>query len=291
MPRSEGELLDLIRQRSGGLSLRGADLIVGPGDDCAVARVADQTLLITVDQLVEGRHYEATTPLDHVARKAVARSVSDIAAMGGEPVWSTATGLLPKDFEHADGLFGAMKRWSEHWGCPLIGGDIAFGPGPLVLTVTVVGRMPDGRSPVLRSGAKPGDIVSLSGAVGGSLASGRHLRFEPRLAQGATAAQLGAHAMIDLSDGLGLDAHRVALASGVRLEIDAQAVPMHPDAGAWPEAFAAGEDYELLVCAGAPIEGFTPIGRVLAGEPGAVVIDGGTVHSAAKMGWDHGRGY
>ncbi len=282
----ERELLDAIRARSSGLALSGAELLVGPGDDCAVVRVGGENLLVTVDQLVEGRHYEPGTELDLVARKAIARSISDIAAMAGEPMWTTATGLLPDGFARGDELFEAMKRWAEHWGAPLIGGDIAFGPGPLVLTVTVVGRCEG--PPLLRSGARAGDGVFVSGPIGGSLASGRHLSFEPRVDAGRAARDAGATALIDLSDGLGLDAQRVGEMSGVRLRVDADAVPTHEDAGGWREAFSAGEDYELLACGPTRPEGFTRIGGVVAGEPGAVIVAQGSEHEAGSLGWDHG---
>jgi thiamine-monophosphate kinase len=248
--------------------------------------VGGETLLITVDQLVEGRHYEPATDLDLVARKAMARSISDIAAMAGEPVWATATGLLAEGFARGDELFGAMKRWAEHWAAPLIGGDIAFGPGPMVLTTTVVGRCVG--DPIMRSGARAGDGVFISGPVGGSLASGRHLTFEPRLDAGRSARAARATALIDLSDGLGIDADRVARASGVRLSIDAEAVPIHEGAGGWREAFAAGEDYQLLACGPTCPEGFTRIGEVTEGKPGAAIWADGAAHDAGSLGWDHG---
>ncbi|MEO0629193.1 MAG: thiamine-phosphate kinase [Planctomycetota bacterium] len=283
----ERELLDAIRERSSGIALDGADLLAGPGDDCAVVRTGSDTLLVTVDQLVEGRHYESGTGLDLIARKSIARSISDVAAMAGEPVWATATGLLPDGFEHGDQLFDAMKRWAEHWGAPLIGGDIAFGPGPLVLTVTVVGRCVG--TPLLRSGARVGDGVYVSGPIGGSFESGRHLTFEPRLDAGRAARDAGATALIDISDGLGIDAHRVGVMSNARLRIAADAVPLHSNAGPWQQAFAAGEDYELLACGPTCPEGFTRIGEVTHGEPGAVIVAGGAEHDAAMLGWDHGE--
>lgn len=282
----ERDLLDAISKRSSGIALAGAELVVGPGDDCAVIRVGGATLLATVDQLVEGRHYQTGTEIDLIARKALARSISDIAAMAGEPVWSTATGLLPDGFALGDRLFEAMKRWAEHWGAPLIGGDIAFGPGPLVLTVTVIGRCEG--APLLRSGARVGDGVFVSGSIGGSFASGRHLTFEPRLDAGRAARAAGARALIDLSDGLGLDAHRVGVMSGAVLRIDAQAVPTHEDAGGWRAAFAAGEDYELLACGPVCPEGFTRIGEVVAGAGGAVIVADGDAHAGSSLGWDHG---
>lgn len=292
---NESTLLTLIESRSRGLSLIGAELLVGPGDDAAVVRVpGGDVLVLTVDQVVEGRHYAPGTALELVARKAIARSVSDVAAMGASPVWAMATGLLPEGFAEGDELFSAMSRWAIRFGCPLIGGDIATGPGPMVLTATVCGRMEAGHEPRLRSGARVGDEVWLTGAVGNSLASGWHLAFEPRVDVGrAASACAGVHAMIDLSDGLGRDAGRVGRASGVSLEIGAEKIPLREGAAEWRQAAADGEDYELLIV-GKDLAGklpglLGPIGVVRAGRPGAVIIDeAGTRHDAGELGWDHG---
>jgi thiamine-monophosphate kinase len=301
----ESQLHEHIYARSAGLTPgAGWRALVGPGDDGAVlATPGGETLILTVDQLVEGRHYTPGTPLDLVARKAVARSVSDIAAMGGSPAWALATGLLPKGFAHADDLFDAMARWAAHWNCPLVGGDIASHASPdhpLTLTVTVGGSVPTGHAPVLRSGAKPGDHLWLTGPVGGSLASNRHLTFEPRLEQGLLASRdgSGVTAMIDLSDGVGRDADRVARASGVVIEIDAHALPLHDGVADWRAGASDGEDYELLLASTdrPDIPGLLgPIGRVraLAGDesPGAVFLDGPDSdagrHPARDLGWDH----
>lgn len=313
---SEADLLAHIRDRSRDLTgLVGSfgEILVGPGDDCAVLREPGGGLLVIgVDQLIEGRHYEPGTALDLVARKSVARAVSDLAAMGARPAWGLATGILPAGYAHGDELFDAMARWAKHFGCPLIGGDIAFGPkdSPLSLTVTAAGRMDDGVGPVLRSGARAHDEIWITGQVGGSFDSGWHLRFEPRVEAGLAAAGSGrAHAMIDLSDGLGRDASRVGAASGVRLEIDAARLPISHRCGSWREAVSEGEDYELLICCtprhpeidGPPFRYgpengpglLGPIGRVRAcrdGEaPGATIIDPhGLEHDAEHLGWDHG---
>lgn len=292
----ESELLSHIYARSAGLGSERPDVVVGPGDDAAVLRVGGSELLITVDQVIEGRHFVRGTPPDLIARKAVARSVSDLAAMGGRPAWGLATAALPEGDDpgwSADALFDAMARWARAWGCPLVGGDIASYPGPLSLTVTIAGRMADGLRPVLRSGARPGDAVYVTGPLGGSLGSGRHMTFEPRLEAGERAAAAGATAMIDLSDGLGRDAGRVGVASGVVLELDAGLIPRHPGVASWREAAGDGEDYELLVTAPGPIGGLIQIGRVRparAGErPGAVIVDqAGVEHGAWSLGWDHG---
>lgn len=302
----ESDLLTHIYTRSADLTAAFGDVLVGPGDDCAVVRTpSGDQLLIGVDQLVVGRHVEASlldTPedLDLVARKAIARSVSDIAAMGGRPCWGLATGLLPRNFTHADALFDAMAKWARHWNCPLIGGDIAVGDGPASLTVTVAGRTEPGTQPLLRSTAKPGDELWLTGQVGGSLQSGWHLRFEPRLAAGLAAAASGnITACIDLSDGLGRDAARIGAASNAVLEINAATLPISHRCRDWREAVAAGEDYELLLCARPGREPFQaeprligPIGRVRPctpdEQPGCRIIDAhGALHDAGNLGWDH----
>jgi thiamine-monophosphate kinase len=308
----ENDLLNRIYARSATPGALGPAIVVGPGDDCAVVRPVsrdDGLTLLTVDHCIEHRHYAGPlgvgTSLDLVARKAVARSVSDIAAMAGVPRWALATAALPPEFPQAaaDELFDRCAHWARHWGCALAGGDIASTlPGaPAMLTITVGGEPHAQRGPVLRSGAKPGDEVWLTGRVGGSLPSGRHLTFEPRLAEAAWLADtLGdrLHAMIDLSDGLGRDAARLALASGVRLELLAADFPLNQP----PSASAAsdGEDYELLFTTAptttaaalprtCPTTGtpLTRIGRVLAGS-GCVIIDAqGQPWDATTLGWDH----
>lgn len=291
----ESELLKLIEKRSREIELSGSELLVGPGDDAAVVRTpGGDVLLMTVDQLVETRHFSPGIGIDLIARKAIARSVSDIAAMGGVPVWSMVTGLLPAGFDRGDELFSAMSRWANHWGCPLIGGDIAAGPGPLSLTVTICGRMDPGTKPILRSGARIGDQLWLTGPIGGSFDSGRHLTFEPRLDMGRRAADCErVHAMIDISDGLGRDAGRVGRGSGVTLEIDADKLPLNAGVADWQQALGQGEDHELLIV-GQNLnrempELLGPIGIVREDVGcGAVVVDreGGT-HVADEFGWSH----
>lgn len=300
---NESDLHNHIYARSGALTLGSGTLLVGPGDDCAVIQSPSGDLqLLTVDQLVEGRHFEPGTDIDLIARKAIARSVSDIAAMGGKPDWALATGVLPKGYTHANALFDAMSTWANHWTCPLIGGDIASHASPdhpLTLTVTVGGTMPQGTQPVLRSGAKPGDLLYVTGQIGGSFESGWHLRFEPRVAVGQWAAKHNAHAMMDLSDGLGRDAHRIAVASGVRIELDATKLPISHRCSDWRQAISEGEDYELLIALDpnqtiddCPLQLLGPIGVVHAcaqdQPPGAIITDPyGKAHDASSMGWDH----
>jgi thiamine-monophosphate kinase len=174
----------------------------------------------------------------------------------------------------------------------------------MVLTVTVAGVPHPVRGPVLRSGAQPGDAVYVTGMLGGSLGSGRHFSFEPRLAEAAWLCETlgaggwGLHAMIDLSDGLGRDAGRVAAASGVRIEIDAGLLPLNPGVGDWRRAAGDGEDYELLFTAAPQVEvppacpqtgtRVTRIGRVVEGD-GAVVVTPERTWDVSELGWEHGE--
>jgi len=305
----ESELLAHIYARSAELRARFPQVVVGPGHDCAAVAAPGGPLLLKVDQIVSGRHYRPfpATPLDLIARKAVARAVSDIAAAGGSPLAAMAAAALPADFAHANELFDAMSRWAAHFGCPLVGGDIAALPtGQIaaVLSVSVVGSPHPVRGPVLRSGARPGDGIYVTSRLGGSLEKstglGRHLTFEPRLVESRWLCDTlgaGLHAMMDVSDGLGRDGGRLAKASGVRIRIDAGAIPRHEGVPDWRTAAAGGEDYELLFAAaegaalpaacpatGTPI---TRIGTALAGT-GCVVADAGKEIDVSEMGWEHG---
>ncbi|MBL4699524.1 MAG: thiamine-phosphate kinase [Phycisphaerales bacterium] len=301
---NESQLHQHIYARSVGLVAGGSnEIVVGPGDDAAVIKSATGELaLLTVDQLVEGRHFTSDTGINLIARKAIARSVSDIAAMGGTPSWALATGVLPKDYQLSDALFDALSRWAKHWHCPLIGGDIATHSSPdhpLTLSVTVGGSMNQDAKPILRSGAQPGDQIYITGPLGNSFKSNHHLNFEPRVAVGQWAAKNNAHAMMDISDGLGRDSHRIAVASNVRIEIDASKVSMNPGCKNWKQAVSEGEDYELLIAldpkadiANAPCKLLGSIGTVRAcnlnEKPGSTIVDpGGVFHDAEQLGWDH----
>ncbi|MBM4107511.1 MAG: thiamine-phosphate kinase [Phycisphaerae bacterium] len=308
----ESDLLAHIYARSADLGSLYPRVLVGPGDDCAVLDAGGgPPLLLKVDQVVAGRHFEPfpRTPMDLIGRKSIARAVSDVAAMGGTPMVALAAAAIPDAlFGRADHLFDAMHRWARHWGCPLIGGDISSTPGPLTIAVTIVGTPHHARGPVLRSGARPGDLVCVTGRLGGAVdaatSGGRHLTFEPRLAEArALCDTLGGrlHALMDLSDGLGIDASRMADASRCRITIDAAAIPRAPGVSGWREAAGAGEDYELLftldpdctpppACPGTSTT-ITVIGRVLEPAPGpaCAILDAGTEHDGSSLGWDHAR--
>lgn len=330
----EDQLLKAIATRSAALT-DWPGVIIGPGDDAAVLRVdreptshdtptptaAHGNLLITTDQVIEGRHIEALNGkspdadwLNRAARKAIARSISDIAAMGGRPLAAVATGALPTGNawtdEHANQLFERMKHWAETMRCPLVGGDIATTPGPAVLTTTILGTPHPTRGPVLRSTAQPGDTVWVTGKLGGSLASGHHWSFTPRIEEAiALCDALGQHlhAMMDLSDGLGTDAPRLAEASRVSITLDAECLPKHPGVDPdhhWRQALGDGEDYELLFTIAADIpdeivhqalrQTNTPATRIGAvaehadSAPHLTIIDAqGNTRPVQKHGWLH----
>jgi thiamine-monophosphate kinase len=308
----ESRLLDHIYTRSRGLESRFPQVLVGPGHDCgAVALPPPGHALLKVDQVVSGRHFRPDTPVDLVARKAVARVVSDIAAAGGTPVAALAAAALSPGYDAADVLFDALARWAAEFGCPLVGGDIALGPecgaAPgVVLGITGIGAPHPRRGPVLRSGTRPGDGVYVTGALGGSFEPstglGRHLTFEPRLREARWLCDtLGAdlHSMMDLSDGIGRDAARIAAASGVRLRIDAAAIPRHAGVAGWRAAASEGEDYELLftVAEGVPVPPScpvtgTPVARIGSAVDGVgcAIVDHGREIDASGLGYEHGAG-
>ncbi len=302
----ERDLIARIRSYNAALDgVPGLEVPVPPGDDMALVRFGDGHVLIAADQVIEGRHFVRGTPMDLVARKAVARNVSDVAAMAAVPRATVATAALPRGMADQDveALSDGLRRWAAHWGCPMVGGDVGVhaGDGPLVVSVSILAQPgPTGRV-VTRAGAAAGDLLCVTGALGGSLAPdgrGRHLTFEPRVGPAlALASELGdrLHAMIDVSDGLARDAGHLAAAAGVAVEIDTGSVPCTPGAG-WQGALGDGEDHELaFACAGPPpaaVGGVTVtvVGRFVTRAPGTplvVAIDGARRIPADDSGWEH----
>jgi len=219
------------------------------GDDAAVLRPPDGPLLLAADALVEGVHWDpALTGVDDAGWKALAVNVSDLAAMGGRPGHAVVTVVVPEGRAgDLDRLYDGLEAAAKALDCPIVGGDLTSGP-TLCVTVAVTGTV-DG-APVLRSGARPGDVLLVTGPLGAAAADLRARRagrrLTPRMAEGTAARLGGATAMVDLSDGLVLDLRRLAEASGVGVVVDE--VPVA--AGATREdALGGGEDYELLLAA------------------------------------------
>jgi thiamine-monophosphate kinase len=300
----EFELLQHIFRSIGRPSLQ---VPIPPGDDMAMLRLSGVELLAAVDQVVGGRHVDTrSTPPELIGRKAVARCLSDVAAMAARPVGALAAVTLPPDFgqERAEALFDGLLEAARRFGCPVVGGDIAFHGdlgAPLVCSVTVLAE-PGPAGAVTRGGARPGDVVYVTGALGGSYqpgGGGRHLSFDPRIEEALELArQLEArlHAMIDLSDGLGRDAAHVAEQSGVQIKLEAGRIPCAAGAD-WQAAMSDGEDYELCFTATGVVPrklgavAVTPVGSVLKrpgpGSPLVVVDTGRELVDGSQMGWEH----
>lgn len=226
-------------------------LLVGPGDDCAVvARDDAWDTLLKTDVVVEGLHFLPETRPERIGRKALARAVSDIAAMGGIPEHALITVLCHPSRPVAllEGIYRGLNNLASEFGISLAGGETSGLPyDGLVINVALTGRVERGLA-VLRSGGSPGDQLFVSGVLGGSFPSEWHLDFEPRveLARGLLKSGIRPSAMMDLSDGLGTDLPRLAAASKCGFEIDEQALPCRP--GFSPaDAVSHGEDYELLL--------------------------------------------
>ena len=284
----------------------GRHVAVGPGDDCAVVRLpgSPTDLLYTTDAVIERRHFPAwrdcapsgVTPA-MIGRKALARTLSDIAAMGGTPLHALVDLVAPADLPvpFALGLFRGMRTLAHQHAVGIIGGDTAEGPA-LELHLTAVGTVPRRRA-ILRSGARPGDIIYVTGRLGASWRPGnkKHFTFLPRLAEGRFLLPW-ATSMMDLSDGLATDLPRLLDASHAGADIDLAALPLSPAARRTPDpiqsAWSDGEDFELLFTVPArkraafesawrrafPRLPATPVGRLLA-DPAARPLPPG--------GWQH----
>jgi len=232
-----------------------AGVAAGPGDDCAVVDTHttpnddDVLTLLKTDAIVESIHYMPDTTPDRIGWKVVMRLVSDFAAMGGVPDRFLATIAMPPDRKVAwvDGLYQGMARALEWSGAKLAGGETSAVPAgsAAVISIAATGWVRR-KHLTLRSTAMPGDSIHVTGRLGGSLASGRHLDFHPRLAE---AAWLVHHfkpsAMMDLSDGLAADLPKLARASGTGFSLDSHVVPCQAGADIHA-ALNDGEDFELL---------------------------------------------
>jgi len=226
-----------------------ASVHAGIGDDCAAVRggrTGSLTLLKT-DCVVEGRHFLPRDFAEAVGWKAACRAVSDIAACGGDPRFALVTCVVraPQTRQWIGGLYRGLEKAARAYGFHVIGGELARTDGPAVISVAMTGEVP-ARDFIPRGGGRPGDVLFVTGVLGGSLASGWHLRFRPRLEQ---AHWLVRHcrprAMMDLSDGLAADLPRLAAASKAGFILDPGSVPRRRGASL-RHALGDGEDFELL---------------------------------------------
>ena len=246
---SEEELLALIRKI---IPSPKSDVTTAIGDDCAVINtrnMKNSLSLLKTDALVEGIHFTSGTSLRQVGWKALCRPISDIAAMGGTPLHALITVAAPPSWGNAEwrSLYLGLGKAAREFQISIVGGETVRSPGPLFLSVALTGTV-DRSTLCLRSKALPGDFLCVTGKLGGSFKSGRHLRFQPRLAEGQwLSSQRGVSAMMDLSDGLGSDLPKLANASGCSFRLAPDSLPLHRDCSI-QEALCDGEDYELLVC-------------------------------------------
>jgi thiamine-monophosphate kinase len=330
----ELSLLERIRHRA---KSTGTGLRLGIGDDCALLRLRPgEELAVTTDLSIAGRHFRLDWhPSESVGHRTLARGLSDLAAMGARPVATFLSLGLPRELTIArprrksrpqspwiEGFLNGFLTLADLHNAPLAGGDLAESP-VAVADIVLAGAVPRGRA-LLRSGARPGDLLYVTGKLGGAsaglqglakLMGGRgasrgrippglqdslapHLYPQPRIDQGIYLQKRElANAAIDLSDGLSTDLSHICAESGVFAEIDAAAIPIHPDA-TLDQALHGGEDYELLfsaspsagiprAIAGVPI---TRIGRVLrAGRkgPSVTLITSRGSQPLEPAGWQH----
>ncbi len=314
-PDQRGEL-ELVRRLRALLAQPSAEPGVsagGPavefGDDMAALPTGDGALLWTVDMLMDHVDFDsAVHDWAAIGRKAMAVNLSDCAAMAVVPVAALCAVSLSDQLtmQNAVDLVRSAHEYGLRFGCPIVGGDTNSWNAPTVISISIAARVLPDRAPVRRAGARAGDRIWLTGAVGGSLL-GRHMTFEPRVELALRISRdLQPHAMIDVSDGVALDLGRLLEASSCGAVVEAAALDaaIHADAlrlaqqdGRPPREHALhdGEDFELIVVLSPDVPppacqrlGLLPFGRIVA-EPGLVLDDAGCRTPIPVRGWEHFR--
>lgn len=280
-------------------------VLVGPGDDCAVLAAPTRPLLVTTDMLMDGTDFVlADVGPRRAGRKAMAANLSDIAAMAGVPTAAVVSvALPPASRDLAEQLYLGLRDVADAFNVPIVGGDTNSWDGRLAISVTAFGEATE-RGAVLRSGAKPGDWVFVTGPLGGSI-RGHHLDFTPRVREAlALHAVAGLHAMCDISDGLAADLNHILEESGCGAVLFADAIPVSPDAvelsrtsGKSPlrHALGDGEDFELVFTVSPadgekllrepPVPGLARIGECV--ESGLWLEVAGKREPLQPTGWGH----
>jgi thiamine-monophosphate kinase len=289
-------------------------VVVGCGDDCAVLDVGipEKYLLFKTDAVVEGIHFLQTSQPEQIGHKALARCLSDIAAMAGTPTSALITIGLPRSYDPAfvKGIYSGITNLAERYNVAISGGETTTNPERIFISVSLVGLVDRKKCP-LRSGAKVGDAIFVSGELGGSI-SARHLDFEPRLTEGRWLADhFDIHSMIDLSDGLASDLRHILHCSKVGAEILSRAIPIsraaklqaRAESSSKPPLLAAltdGEDFELLFTLGSrdavtlvdawkkqfPGVKLSCVGKIHK-EPGLKIRDKDGVRELGAKGYEH----
>ncbi len=295
----EREFISWIRSQT---QLDARRVPVGPGDDCAVVAFGDQRVIVTTDQVLDGVHFKLHEHGPRAAgRKAMARNLSDIAAMAATATAAVATVALPPDFGEtaAKELYAGLREIGDKFNCPVVGGDVGAWDAPLAITVTIMGSIGE-TEPILRSGARVGDAICVTGSLGGAWKGDKHLTFTPRIAEAQQLAKgYNLNAMIDISDGLATDLAHICKASGLAAEITAADIPVLNDAAdGLQAALTDGEDYELLFTlpltdAARLIEAqplgvkVSLIGKCVEGEGIVLIHPNGRRQDIADAGWEH----
>jgi thiamine-monophosphate kinase len=312
-PRGEFAFIDWMRKQQ---PAGGGRVLVGPGDDTAVLAwgpegMTTPGLLVTTDMLLEGSCFRlAEAGPRRIGRKSLAVNLSDIAAMAGRPVAAVVSVGLPHSpppswtpRRLAEELYLGIREVADAFDTELAGGDTSSWDGPLVLNLTVLGET-TGRGPVCRSGARPGDLLLVTGPLGGSIL-GKHLDFTPRVREALLLHQRAdLHAMIDISDGLAADLAHICEESRCGAVLRAEAIPVAEAARSLPDektplehALGDGEDFELLfavspedarrLLAEQPVPGITlfAVGEVV--ESGLWIEEGGQRKPLAPVGYVH----
>lgn len=253
---NEFELIAQLTQSLAG----NKSVVVGAGDDCAALELGlpDKLLLFKTDAVVEGIHFTSETLPGKIGCKALGRCLSDIAAMAGTPTAALVTLALPKKFDVAfmKEIYEGMNQLAAEHDVAIVGGETTTNPERILISISLLGTVPKAKC-ILRTGAKVGDAIFVSGELGGSL-SGKHLEFEPRLKEARWLAEnFSIHSMIDISDGLAGDLRHLLQAGQVGAELMSSAIPIsraaklqaRAESSAKPPLLAAltdGEDFELL---------------------------------------------
>jgi thiamine-monophosphate kinase len=236
-------------------------VVAGAGDDCAVLDfgLPEKLFLFKTDSVVEGIHFTPETSPEKIGHKALARCLSDVAAMAGTPAAALVTIGLPKNFDAAriGRIYDGLNALAKKYGVAIVGGETTTNPGGIFISIALLGTVSRGKQ-ILRNGAKTGDAIFVTGELGGSLL-GKHLDFEPRLTEARWLAEnFSVHAMIDVSDGLAGDLRHILTAGEVGAELLKSAVPVSRTAKlqaresssarpAFVAALTDGEDFELLL--------------------------------------------
>ncbi|WP_437204828.1 thiamine-phosphate kinase [Planctomicrobium sp. SH664] len=299
----EFSFIDWVREQA---PLRD-DVLLGIGDDAAVLDPAGRRTVVTVDVITDQVDFDLQQTLpERIGRKALAVNLSDLAAMAAEPCAAFVGLVLPRSLSRSslERIYAGMFELAREWNVAIAGGDTNSWDGPLALSVTLLGWS-ERRKPLTRAGARPGDWIFVTGGLGGSLPSDRHLTFEPRIREAQLlASTYDLHALMDISDGLSSDLFHILNASQVGAELDGDAIPIHADVDRQlPQrerllhALNDGEDFELLFTVSAadgqrllnnsplaiPV---TKIGVVTRGSAATIVVEGERL-PLQRGGWSH----